>query len=108
VRPIVTGGAGFIGSLVVDALVERGDAVLVLDDLSNGRRENVNQAAELVVVDIRDRERVAEVFAAHRPDVGFHLAAQADVRVSVDQRTTTAKRTARDDPPPGGGASDGT
>jgi UDP-glucose 4-epimerase len=85
VRPIVTGGAGFIGSHVVDALVERGDDVLVLDDLSNGRRENVNQAAELVVVDIRDRERVAEIFAAHRPDVCFHLAAQADVRVSVDQ-----------------------
>ena len=53
-RAIVTGGAGFIGSHVVDALVARGDEVVVLDDLSHGKRENVNPAAELVVADIRE------------------------------------------------------
>jgi UDP-glucose 4-epimerase len=83
VRAIVTGGAGFIGSHVVDALVARGDEVLVLDDLSSGRRENVSSAAELVAGDIRDDAAVREVFARHRPEACLHFAAQADVRVSV-------------------------
>jgi len=80
---IVTGGAGFIGSHIVDALVARGDEVVVLDDLSHGRRENVSPSAELVVGDIRDAEAVAEVFGEARPQACLHLAAQADVRVSV-------------------------
>jgi len=83
VRVIVTGGAGFIGSHIVDALVARGDEVVVLDDLSHGRRENVSPSAELVVGDIRDAEAVAEVFGEARPQACLHLAAQADVRVSV-------------------------
>jgi UDP-glucose 4-epimerase len=83
VRAIVTGGAGFIGSHVVDLLVARGDEVLVLDDLSHGTRENVSPGAELVVADIRDPVAVADAFAAIRPDACLHLAAQADVRVSV-------------------------
>jgi UDP-glucose 4-epimerase len=83
VRAIVTGGAGFIGSHVVDALVARGDDVVVLDDLSRGRREFVNDGAALVAVDIRDANAVASAFDELRPDACFHLAAQADVRVSV-------------------------
>jgi len=83
VRAIVTGGAGFIGSHVVDTLVARGDEVVVLDDLSQGKRENVNPAAELVVGDIRDPQAVQEVFAEARPEACLHLAAQADVRVSI-------------------------
>jgi UDP-glucose 4-epimerase len=83
VRAIVTGGAGFIGSHVVDALVARGDEVVVLDDLSHGKRENVNPAAELVVADIRDPEAVNAVFGEARPEACLHLAAQADVRVSI-------------------------
>ena len=82
-RVIVTGGAGFIGSHIVDALVARGDEVVVLDDLSHGRRENVSPRAELVVADIRDAGAVAEVFGEARPQACLHLAAQADVRVSV-------------------------
>jgi UDP-glucose 4-epimerase len=82
-RAIVTGGAGFIGSHVVDALVARGDEVLVLDDLSQGRRENVNAGAELLVADVRDADTLAEAFTGFHPDTCFHLAAQADVRVSV-------------------------
>ena len=84
---VVTGGAGFIGSNIVDALVARGDGVTVIDDLSTGKRENLDGAlgagAELVVADVRDAARVDEVFAARRPDVVFHLAAQIDVRSSV-------------------------
>jgi UDP-glucose 4-epimerase len=83
VRAIVTGGAGFIGSHVVDALVARGDEVVVLDDLSHGKPENVNPGAELVIGDIRDPETVNAVFGEARPEACLHLAAQADVRVSV-------------------------
>ncbi len=82
-RAIVTGGAGFIGSHLTDALVERGDEVVVLDDLSHGRRERVHTGATFAQVDIRDREGVEDVFRELRPEACFHLAAQADVRVSV-------------------------
>lgn len=82
-RAIVTGGAGFIGSHVADALLERDDEVVVLDNLATGKRENVSPAARLEEVDIRE-PALAEAFDELRPDVCFHLAAQADVRVSVD------------------------
>src|SRR5215218_4184327 len=86
-RTLVTGGAGFIGSHVVDALVERGDEVTVLDDASTGRRANLERAvaggAEVVDGDIRDGEAVAEVCERVRPETIFHLAAQIDVRKSV-------------------------
>jgi UDP-glucose 4-epimerase len=81
-RALVTGGAGFIGSNLVDALLARGDEVHVLDDLSKGRRERVAETATLHVADIRDPDRV---FDEARPEVVFHLAAQADVRVSVER-----------------------
>jgi UDP-glucose 4-epimerase len=83
VRAVVTGGAGFIGSNVVDALLERGDDVQVLDDLSRGKRENIADGAQLHEGDIR--RDAASVFAEVRPDVCFHLAAQIDVRVSVER-----------------------
>src|SRR6266850_6137642 len=81
-RAIVTGGAGFIGSNVADALLARGDEVHVLDDLSKGKRENVPAGAELHVTDIRSPDGV---FDAVRPDAVLHLAAQADVRTSVER-----------------------
>lgn len=77
-RAVVTGGAGFIGSHLVDALVARGDEVTVIDDLSTGRREFVNEAATLVVHDVR------EPFEADA-DVVYHLAAQADVGTSMER-----------------------
>jgi UDP-glucose 4-epimerase len=86
-RALVTGGAGFIGSNLVDALVARGDEVLVLDDLSTGKRENLEPAAaagvELFEGSITDEAAVAEAFERARPDAVFHLAAQIDVRRSV-------------------------
>jgi UDP-glucose 4-epimerase len=82
VRAIVTGGAGFIGSHVADALVARGDEAHVLDNLSHGSRENVPEGARLHEGDIRSDADA--VFDEVRPEACFHLAAQADVRVSVD------------------------
>jgi len=79
---IVTGGAGFIGSHVVDALIAAGYGVVVIDDLSTGRRENLNPAAEFVQTSIRDAG-MAEAFSRHRFDAVIHLAAQIDVRKSV-------------------------
>ena len=87
-RAIVTGGAGFIGSHVVEALLARGDEVTVVDDLSNGNRENVPEGVPLVERDLR--EGLGEVFADARPEVCFHLGAQVDVRVSVDRPTHDA------------------
>jgi UDP-glucose 4-epimerase len=86
-KALVTGGAGFIGSNLVDALLARGDAVTVVDDLSTGRRENLDGAlaggAELVELDIRDATPLAELLAASQPEIVFHLAAQIDVRKSL-------------------------
>jgi UDP-glucose 4-epimerase len=86
-KALVTGGAGFIGSNLVDALLARGDEVTVVDDLSTGRRENLEGAlakgAILVEADIRDRAAVEELGGRERPEVVFHLAAQIDVRKSV-------------------------
>jgi len=83
VRVAVTGGAGFIGSHVVDALVARGDEAHVLDNFATGRRENLNSAATVHECDIR--EQLVELFDEVRPEVVVHLAAQADVGTSVEQ-----------------------
>jgi UDP-glucose 4-epimerase len=86
-RCLVTGGAGFIGSNLVDALLARGDEVTVVDNLSTGRRTNLDSAlaagAELVELDIRDGEALSRLATEKRPERIFHLAAQIDVRKSL-------------------------
>jgi len=86
-RALVTGGAGFIGSNLVDALLARGDRVTVVDDLSTGRRENLAGALErgatLIEADIAEAEAVGAAVRGAAPDAVFHLAAQMDVRRSV-------------------------
>jgi len=86
-RCLVTGGAGFIGSNLVDALLARGDEVTVVDDLSTGRMANLEPGlgagAELVEMDVRDAEALTRLAGEKRPEAIFHLAAQIDVRKSL-------------------------
>ncbi len=82
-RILVTGGAGFIGSHTVDGYIEQGHDVVVIDDLSTGKAENVNQRASFVKVGIED-PAVEEIFREHNPEVLNHHAAQMDVRRSVE------------------------
>ncbi|HEX2071246.1 MAG TPA: NAD-dependent epimerase/dehydratase family protein [Thermoleophilaceae bacterium] len=94
-RALVTGGSGFIGSNVVDGLLARGDEVTVLDDLSTGRRENLDGAlsngAELVEGDIRDQAALVQLAERVRPEAIFHLAAQIDVRRSAADPAADAR-----------------
>ena len=87
-KSLVTGGAGFIGSNLVDALLARGDAVTVVDNLSTGRRSNLDGAlkagAELVELDIREAAALAALASERQPQTVFHLAAQIDVRKSLE------------------------
>ncbi|MGI8412314.1 MAG: GDP-mannose 4,6-dehydratase [Solirubrobacteraceae bacterium] len=93
---LVTGGAGFIGSNLVDALIARGDRVTVIDDLSTGKRANLERARahgtrfNLEVADVRDQRAMHEIFAVSSPEVVFHLAAQIDVRRSVEDPAADA------------------
>lgn len=82
-RAVVTGGAGFIGSHVADALLARGDEVHVVDNLATGKRAQVPATATFHELDVR--EPLEALFADVRPEAVFHLAAQADVRVSVER-----------------------
>ncbi len=82
---LVTGGAGFIGSHVVDAFIAAGHDVVVIDNLVTGKWENVNPKAKFCKVDIRQQEKVEEVFAAERPEVISHQAALANVRQSMEE-----------------------
>jgi len=86
---VVTGGAGFIGSHLVDELLARGDRVYVVDDLSTGKRSNLQDAiangAALYELDVCDAERLKRLFETISPEVVFHMAAQIDVRRSVER-----------------------
>ena len=92
---VVTGGAGFIGSNLVDGLLARGDRVTVIDNLSTGKRSNLEPAlaagARLEVADVRDPVAVGAIIARARPEVVFHLAAQIDVRNSVEDPAADAQ-----------------
>ena len=86
-RTLVTGGAGFIGSHLVDALVARGDELTIVDDLCTGKESNITDAvlggARLQRTDVRDGAALADVVAVAQPQAIFHLAAQVDVRISL-------------------------
>lgn len=81
---LVTGGAGFIGSHIVDALIEHGHTVFIYDDLSSGKQVNIHPEATFIQGDIRDTETLTHVFSENTFDAVFHLAAQINVRKSID------------------------
>ncbi|MFH1140820.1 MAG: NAD-dependent epimerase/dehydratase family protein [Chloroflexota bacterium] len=89
-KALVTGGAGFIGSHLVDRLVQDGSRVAVVDNLATGRRENVHPSALFHCVDLRAPD-LAEVFGKERPQVVFHLAAQTSVVRSVEEPAEDAR-----------------
>ena len=82
-KVMVTGGAGFIGSHLVDRLIQEGHEAVVVDNLSTGKRKHVNRAARLYKLDVQS-PRLERVFRKERPSVLMHLAAQMDVRRSVE------------------------
>jgi len=90
-KVILTGGAGFIGSWVADALIADGHRVLILDDLSSGKEENIPKEAEFVKCDIRDRDALDSLFSDFKPDIVNHHAAQINVRKSVENPTLDAQ-----------------
>jgi len=81
-KVIVTGGAGFIGSHIVDALIERGHKVVVIDNLYRGKKQNINPRAKFYKIDIRDK-KIQRIFKKEKPTFVFHYAAQIDTRTSV-------------------------
>jgi len=89
-KVLVTGGAGFIGSHIVDGYIEEGYQVVVIDDLSRGKRENLNKKTRFYKMDINDR-KIAEVFAEEKFDLVNHHAAQIDLRISVKKPLFDAK-----------------
>lgn len=89
-RVLITGGAGFIGSHVADALIERGHRVTILDDLSSGSLENVNRRAKFHKFDIGNRKRLEKLFEKVQPEAVFHFAAQINVRASVENPSADA------------------
>jgi len=84
-KALVTGGAGFIGSNIVDLLIKNKYDVAVADNLSTGKKDNLNPKAKFYNLDICDRDKLNEVFLKQRPEIIFHLAAQVDVVKSISQ-----------------------
>jgi UDP-glucose 4-epimerase len=83
-KSLVTGGAGFIGSHVVDLLIKEGHEVIVIDNLSTGSKKNLNEKAKFYQIDLSNYNLVRQIFEREKPDYVFHLAAQIDVRKSVE------------------------
>lgn len=81
---LVTGGAGFIGSHIVDLLIREGHDVFIIDNLSTGKKENINPKAKFYQIDIRDKEKVDQIVASEKFDAVSHQAAHASVRESVE------------------------
>ncbi|MBU2575972.1 NAD-dependent epimerase/dehydratase family protein [Patescibacteria group bacterium] len=81
---LVTGGAGFIGSNLTDRLISEGHQVVILDDFSAGNEKFVNPKSSVIQCDIRDAKKVDQAFASFKPDAVFHMAAQIDLRKSIE------------------------
>ena len=90
-RVLVTGGAGFIGSNIVDALISAGHEIAIIDNLSTGKEENINPEACFFHIDITDFEALEGIFQNFKPEIVFHVAAQIDLRKSVEEPSFDAE-----------------
>lgn len=90
-RIIVTGGAGFIGSHVVDELIKRGHEVIIIDNLSAGKEENINLKADFYKEDLCNYEKIKEIFEKYNPEIIYHLAAHINVRKSLENPYENAR-----------------
>ena len=90
-RVLVTGGAGFIGSNIVDALISAGHEIAIIDNLSTGKEENINPEASFFHIDITDFEALEGIFQNFKPEIVFHVAAQIDLRKSVEEPSFDAE-----------------
>jgi len=88
---VVTGGAGFIASHIVDAYISLGHEVVVVDNLSTGRKEFINKKARFYQVDIRNKDKIHEIFIKEKPEIINHHAAQISVRSSVEDPINDAQ-----------------
>ena len=89
-KVLITGGVGFIGSHLVDRLIKEGYKIIVIDNLSTGKKENLNKKAKFYKIDICS-PKISEIFKKEKPNIVFHLAAQIDVRKSVENPLESAK-----------------
>ena len=87
---LITGGAGFIGSHLVDRLIKQNHKVVVVDNLSTGKKKNLNPKAKFYKIDIRS-PKVSQIFERERPKIVFHFAAQIDLRKSIEDPIRDAK-----------------
>ena len=90
-RVLVTGGAGFIGSNIVDALISAGHEIAIIDNLSTGKEENINPEASFFHIDITDFEALEGIFQNFKPEIVFHVAAQIDLRKSIEEPSFDAE-----------------
>ena len=90
-KAIVTGGAGFIGSHIAEALIREKHEVIVIDNLETGSKDNLPKGTKFYNVDVEDFEKINEIFNKEKPDVVFHLAAQINVRSSIENPMNDAE-----------------
>ncbi|MDP2924808.1 MAG: GDP-mannose 4,6-dehydratase [Nanoarchaeota archaeon] len=88
---LITGGAGFIGSHLADSLVNRNNEVVIIDNLSTGKLGNINQKAKLFNEDLVNHEKIKEIFEKEKPEIVYHLAANINLRKSVEDPLHDAK-----------------
>lgn len=90
-RILVTGGAGFIGSHLVDSLIEKDHEPIIIDNLSTGKQENINFKAKFYQVDLEDYEKIKEIFSLHKPEIVYHLAAKTTVNEPIQNPINYSK-----------------